>query len=54
MKLVPGFAVLSAFCLLLLASGPKENSLKPQYDAKGNLVRPRITAIGSSSQQVTA
>ena len=40
MKLVLGFAVLSAFCLLLLAAGPKENSFKPQYDAKGNLVRP--------------
>ena len=40
MKLVLGFAVLSVFCLLLLAAGPKENSLKPQYDAKGNLVRP--------------
>jgi hypothetical protein len=40
MKLVPGFAVLSTFCLLLLAAGPKENSLKPHYDAEGNLVRP--------------
>ena len=40
MKLVLGFAVLSVFCLLRLAAGPKENSLKPQYDAKGSLVRP--------------
>jgi hypothetical protein len=40
MKLVLGFAVLSAFCLLLLAAGPEDNSLKPRYDAKGNLVRP--------------
>src|SRR5260370_12011077 len=40
MNLVLGFAVLPAFCLLLLAAGPKENSLKPQYDANGNLVRP--------------
>ena len=34
------FAVLSALCLVLLAAGPEENSLKPQYDARGNLVRP--------------
>jgi len=47
MKLVLSFAVLSAFCLVLLAAGPKETSLKPQYDAKGNLVRLRDTAIGS-------
>jgi Cytochrome P460 len=40
MKLVRGFAVLSALCVLLLAARPKDNSLKPQYDAKGNLVRP--------------
>jgi len=40
MKLVRGFAVLSALCVLLMAARPKENSLKPQYDAKGFLVRP--------------
>jgi hypothetical protein len=39
MTLVRSFAVLSAFCLLLVAR-PEENSLKPQYDAKGHLVRP--------------
>ena len=40
MRLVRSFAVLSAFCLVLLVAAPEENSLKPQYDAKGNLVRP--------------
>jgi hypothetical protein len=39
MKLVFGFAVISAFCLVLLAAAPKEQSPKPQYDAKGNLLR---------------
>ena len=38
--LVPGFAVLSAFGLVLLAAAPEEKSPKPQYDAKGNLLRP--------------
>jgi hypothetical protein len=40
MKLVLGFVVLSALCLLLLAAAPEEKSPKPQYDAKGNLLRP--------------
>jgi len=39
-KAVFGFAVISAFCLLLLAAVPKEKWPKPQYDAKGNLIRP--------------
>src|SRR5580693_4807344 len=39
-KAVFGFAVISAFCLLLLAAVPKEKWPKPQYDAKGNLLRP--------------
>jgi len=40
MRLVRSFAVLSAFCLVLLVAAPEENSLKPQYDAKGSLLRP--------------
>src|SRR5580693_3637412 len=40
MKLVLGFAVSFAFCLVLLVAAPEENSPKPQYDAKGNLIRP--------------
>src|ERR1700683_5491989 len=40
MKLVLGIALPFAFCLLLLVAAPKENSRKPQYDAKGNLLRP--------------
>jgi hypothetical protein len=40
MKLVRGFAVISAFCLVLLAAAPEEKSHKPQYDAKGSLLRP--------------
>jgi Cytochrome P460 len=40
MKPVLTFAALFAICLVLLTAGPKENSLKPQYDAKGNLMRP--------------
>ncbi len=39
-KAVFGFAVISAFCLLLLAAVPKEKWPKPQYDAEGNLIRP--------------
>ena len=39
-KLVLSFAVISAFCLVLLAAAPEEKSPKPQYDAKGNLLRP--------------
>jgi hypothetical protein len=39
MKLLFGFAVISAFCLVLLAA-PEEKSPRPQYDAKGNLLRP--------------
>src|ERR1700676_956509 len=39
-KLVPGFAVLSAVGLVLLAAAQEEKSPKPQYDAKGNLLRP--------------
>ena len=38
--LVFGVAVISVFCLVLLAAGPEEKSAKPQYDAKGNLLRP--------------
>jgi hypothetical protein len=40
MKLVLAFALISAFCLVLLAAAPEEKSPKPQYDAKGNLLRP--------------
>ncbi|MGA2741676.1 MAG: cytochrome P460 family protein [Bryobacteraceae bacterium] len=40
MKLVLGFAVSFAFCLVLLVAAPEENAPKPQYDAKGNLLRP--------------
>jgi len=40
MKFLFGFAVISAFCLALLAAAPEERSPKPQYDAKGNLLRP--------------
>jgi hypothetical protein len=40
MKPVLGFALPFAFCLVLLVAAPKENSPKPQYDAKGNLLRP--------------
>ena len=40
MKLVLGIALPFAFCLLLLVAAPKDNSPKPQYDAKGNLLRP--------------
>src|SRR5216684_2572977 len=40
MKLVLGLAVLSAFCMVLLAAAPEEKSPKPQYDTKGNLLRP--------------
>jgi hypothetical protein len=40
MKLILGFAVISGFCLALLAAAPEEKSSKPQYDAKSNLLRP--------------
>jgi hypothetical protein len=40
MKLALGFPVLSALCLLLMGAAPEEKSSKPQYDAKGRLVRP--------------
>lgn len=40
MKPILGFAMISAFCLVLLAAAPEEKSPKPQYDAKGNLQRP--------------
>jgi hypothetical protein len=40
MKLAIAFAVVSAFCLVLLAAPPEERSPKPQYDAKGSLLRP--------------
>jgi hypothetical protein len=40
LTLALGFSVLSALCLLLLAAAPEEKSPKPQYDAKGNLLRP--------------
>ncbi len=40
MKLVLGFAVPLAFCLVLLVAAPEENTPKPHYDAKGNLLRP--------------
>jgi hypothetical protein len=40
MRLVRSFAALSAFCQVLLVAGPAENSPRPQYDAKGSLVRP--------------
>jgi len=40
MKLVFGFTVTLAFCLVLLVAAPGEKSPKPQYDAKGDLLRP--------------
>jgi hypothetical protein len=40
MKFLFGLAVISAFCLVQLAAAPEEKSPKPQYDAKGNLLRP--------------
>ena len=40
MKLDFAFAVIAAFCLILLAAAPEEKSPKPQYDDKGNLLRP--------------
>src|ERR1700693_3218714 len=40
MKLILGFAVISGFCLALLAAAPEEKLPQPQYDAKGNLLRP--------------
>jgi Cytochrome P460 len=40
MRPILGFAMISAFCLVLLAAAPEEKSPKPQYDAKGNLQRP--------------
>jgi len=40
MKLVLGFAVPLAFCLVLLVAAPEKNTPKPHYDAKGNLLRP--------------
>jgi cytochrome P460 len=40
MKPVFAYAVIAAFCLVLLAAAPEEKSPKPQYDAKGNLLRP--------------
>ena len=40
MKLILGFAVISGFCLALLAAAPEEQLPKPQYDAKSNLLRP--------------
>jgi len=33
-------AVILTFCFALLAAAPEEKSPKPQYDAKGNLMRP--------------
>jgi hypothetical protein len=33
-------ALLLALCLVLLAAAPEEKSPKPQYDAKGRLLRP--------------
>lgn len=32
--------VLLAMCFALMAAAPQEESFKPQYDAKGNLLRP--------------
>src|SRR4029077_20869825 len=40
MGLLLGFAVISAFCLVLSAAAPKERSPKPQYDTQGHLLRP--------------
>jgi hypothetical protein len=39
-KPVFGFTVIFAFCLVLLAAGPKEKWPGPQYDGEGNLLRP--------------
>jgi cytochrome P460 len=40
MKLVLGSAVPLAFLLVLLVAAPGDNTPKPHYDAKGNLLRP--------------
>jgi hypothetical protein len=40
MKLVLSFAASFSFCLVLLVAAPKGSSPKPQYDKKGNLLRP--------------
>lgn len=40
MKFAMVFAIISAVSLALLAAPPEEKSPKPQYDAKGNLLRP--------------
>jgi hypothetical protein len=37
---VLGLALTSAFCLAPLAAAPPDRSPKPQYDAKGLLLRP--------------
>ena len=39
-KLVLSSVVISAFCMVLLAAAREDNLPKPQYDAKGNLLRP--------------
>jgi Cytochrome P460 len=40
MKFAMAFAIISAVSLALRAAPPGEKSPKPQYDAKGNLLRP--------------
>ena len=39
-KLVLSSVVISAFCMVLLAAAREDNLPKPQYDGKGNLLRP--------------
>lgn len=39
-KLVLSSVVISAFCMALLAAARDDKSPRPQYDAKGNLLRP--------------
>jgi hypothetical protein len=40
MKKFLGATLLAAFCTLLLAASPDGKVPKPQYDEKGNLIRP--------------
>src|ERR1700694_4352575 len=40
MNLILVFAMISVFCVALMAAAPEEQLPKPQYDAKGDLLRP--------------
>jgi hypothetical protein len=54
MKLVLGFAVISAFCLVLLAAASEEESPSRSATRRAICCVLRITAIGSFSQRVMA